>query len=75
MFVKLSVTHWNAFSFYPLFPPPLDIAPEVNLDISHSNELQMHNNEMQVPSLVIIPSRLKSFAKVRFDPVNNKLLN
>ncbi|KAJ3474581.1 hypothetical protein NLI96_g12377 [Meripilus lineatus] len=62
-------------SFYPLFPPPLDIAPEVNLDISHSNELQMYNNEMQVPSLVIIPSRLKSFAKVRFDPVNNKLLN
>ncbi|KAI0036476.1 DNA polymerase alpha/epsilon subunit B-domain-containing protein [Vararia minispora EC-137] len=51
-------------SFYPLFPTPLDLAQETNLDISHSNALDLCTGaEATVPDILIVPSRLKQFAK------------
>ena len=64
-------------SFYPIFPAPLDLAHEVNLDVTHSDLLYMcpQDEEEQstsdpskagcAPDVLIIPSRLKHFSKVR----------
>lgn len=49
-------------SFYPIFPPPLDLAHEVNLDVSHSERLKL--TEDAAPSVLILPSKLKQFHKV-----------
>lgn len=52
-------------SIYPIFPTSLDVCHEINLDITHSSELEIWNDELQGPELLILPSRLKSFSKVR----------
>ncbi|KAF9502113.1 DNA polymerase alpha, subunit B [Pleurotus eryngii] len=57
-------------SFYPLFPVPADLAHDVNLDVSRSERLRVDlgadNGGSGVgvaPSVLIVPSRLKHFAK------------
>ncbi|WVO24491.1 uncharacterized protein IAS62_005859 [Cryptococcus decagattii] len=47
-------------SFYPIFPPPEDVAGEVNLDVTHYPLLKMD----QAPDILILPSRLNKFAKI-----------
>ncbi|KAA1479312.1 hypothetical protein DENSPDRAFT_789044 [Dentipellis sp. KUC8613] len=53
-------------SFYPIFPPPLDLSSEVNLDISHIDGLKLYTEggPAYAPDVLIIPSRLKHFSKV-----------
>lgn len=53
-------------SFYPIFPVPLDVAHEVNLDVTHWEALKLCNGSMDAtsPSVLILPSRLKHFCKV-----------
>ncbi len=66
-------------SFYPIFPVPLDLAHEVNLDATHSDLLYLcpQTDEEHAsagapdpgkascaPDVLIIPSRLKQFSKV-----------
>ena len=55
------------FSFYPLFPVPLDVMHEVNLDISHSEKLHLEMNgaNKNGPDVIILPSKLKQFVKVK----------
>ncbi|KDQ62190.1 hypothetical protein JAAARDRAFT_189548 [Jaapia argillacea MUCL 33604] len=52
-------------SFYPIFPSPLELSHEVNLDISHSEGLFLggEEDEPDAPDVLVIPSRLKHFAK------------
>jgi DNA polymerase alpha subunit B len=45
---------------YPIVPPPADVAADVNLDVSHHELLEMD----VAPDVLILPSRLKYFAKV-----------
>jgi hypothetical protein len=47
-------------SFYPIFPPPEHSAAELNLDVTHFDKLRME----QAPDVLVLPSRLKHFAKV-----------
>ncbi|KAJ9119956.1 hypothetical protein QFC24_005439 [Naganishia onofrii] len=47
-------------SMYPLVPPPADVAGEVNLDLAHHELLQLD----VAPDVLILPSRLKYFAKI-----------
>ncbi|THU82028.1 DNA polymerase alpha, subunit B [Dendrothele bispora CBS 962.96] len=47
-------------SFYPLFPVPLDVSNEVNLDVTHSKGLNIDENP---PDVLILPSKLKQFSK------------
>ncbi|KAE8542848.1 hypothetical protein D1P53_000911 [Cryptococcus gattii VGV] len=47
-------------SFYPIFPPPEDVAGEVNLDVTHYPLLKMD----QAPDILILPSRLNKFTKI-----------
>ncbi|KAI0632173.1 DNA polymerase alpha, subunit B [Trametes polyzona] len=65
-------------SFYPIFPVPLDLAHDVNLDVTHSDMLYLSppDDEGEVedsadpsrarcaPDVLIVPSRLKHFSKV-----------
>jgi DNA polymerase alpha subunit B len=53
-------------SFYPIFPPPLDLSHEVNLDISHFDGVRMvdEGDLDYAPDVLILPSRLKQFSKV-----------
>ncbi|CDO75324.1 hypothetical protein BN946_scf184848.g1 [Trametes cinnabarina] len=66
-------------SFYPIFPAPLELAHEVNLDVTHSDLLylcpQDENDDDEegrtdpsrarcAPDVLITPSRLKHFTKV-----------
>ena len=53
-----------AGSFYPIFPVPLDAAHDVNLDISHSETLNLCEKEETAPDILILPSKLKQFVKV-----------
>lgn len=46
--------------FYPLFPPPENVAAEVNLDVTHWHQLRLQD----APDVLILPSKLKHFAKV-----------
>lgn len=46
--------------FYPLFPPPENVSAEVNLDVTHWNQLRL----LDAPDVLVLPSRLKHFAKV-----------
>ncbi|KAK7445460.1 DNA-directed DNA polymerase alpha subunit pol12 [Stygiomarasmius scandens] len=48
-------------SFYPLFPVPLDVSHEVNLDVTHSKGLNL--DEESLPDIIILPSKLKQFSK------------
>jgi len=51
--------------FYPLFPSPLELSHEVNIDISHSEHLALcHEDRACAPDVLIVPSRLKHFSKV-----------
>lgn len=56
--------HYHSASFYPLFPTPLDLSQEVNLDVSHLEHLTLCY-EASAPNVLITPSRLKHFSKVR----------
>lgn len=49
-------------SFYPIFPPPEAHAAEVNLDVTHYPLLKMDG---PAPDVLILPSKLKHFSKVR----------
>ncbi|KAI0754917.1 DNA polymerase alpha, subunit B [Daedaleopsis nitida] len=67
-------------NFYPIFPVPLDLAHEVNLDVSHSDLLYLAPEDDEeeegvgssadpspakcAPDVLVIPSRLKQFSKV-----------
>jgi DNA polymerase alpha subunit B len=57
--------HYHSASFYPLFPTPLDLSHEVNLDVSHLEHLALCHEEAFAPNVLITPSRLKHFSKVR----------
>ncbi|TFK74750.1 DNA polymerase alpha, subunit B [Pluteus cervinus] len=51
-------------SFYPVFPTPLDLSHEVNLDVSHMDGLRLDERQDGIaPDVLIIPSRLKYFSK------------
>ena len=68
--ISVSDTHMVYLSFYPIFPPPLDAADEVNLDVSHSHSLRLSGatgatTEPTAPSVLILPSKLKQFYKVK----------
>jgi DNA polymerase alpha subunit B len=53
-------------SFYPLFPVPLDLSHEVNLNVSHLEYLALcHGEGASAPDVLVVPSRLKHFSKVR----------
>ncbi len=51
----------SSFSFYPIFPVPEDVASEINLDITHQHLIRM---EDRAPDILILPSRLRHFAKI-----------
>jgi DNA polymerase alpha subunit B len=52
-------------SFYPIFPTPVDVAHEVNLDVSHMAGLDLcPGANPTAPNVLVIPSRLKHFTKV-----------
>ncbi|EPT05190.1 hypothetical protein FOMPIDRAFT_1057497 [Fomitopsis schrenkii] len=53
--------------FYPIFPVPLDLAHEVNLDVTHMARLNLDidgADTNMAPDVLILPSRLKQFSKV-----------
>ena len=59
-------------SFYPLFPSPLELSHEVNLDISHFEHLALcHEESTCAPDVLIVPSRLKHFSKVGLGLIPN----
>jgi DNA polymerase alpha subunit B len=61
-----SVLHYCHVSFYPLFPAPLDLSHEVNLNVSHLEYLGLcHGEAASAPDVLVVPSRLKQFSKVR----------
>lgn len=49
-------------SYYPIFPCPEEYSSDVNLDVTHYNLLRLASN---APDILILPSKLKHFAKVR----------
>ncbi|KAI0667572.1 DNA polymerase alpha subunit B [Trametes maxima] len=66
-------------SFYPIFPVPLELAHEVNLDVTHADMLYLtplDDNDDDAdgrvdptrarcaPDVLVVPSRLKHFSKV-----------
>ena len=72
-------------SFYPIFPVPLELAHEVNLDVTHSEMLNLCPQDDNTddaegsvdpsrarcaPEVLIVPSRLKHFSKVRLAPLS-----
>jgi len=64
LFVPVGSLTW--FSFYPAFPPPTDVSHEVNLDISRSKLLDLdRGSQDHIPHVLLVPSRLKEFSKVR----------
>jgi hypothetical protein len=53
-------------SYYPIFPVPCDLSHEINLDITHAEGLKLCEGEEEVaPDVLVTPSRLKHFSKVR----------
>lgn len=61
---KTILRAWN--SFYPIFPAPFDVAHEVNLDVTHSEAIKLVESEDEyAPDVLVLPSRLKHFSKVR----------
>lgn len=62
----LDPVHHCHVSFYPLFPAPLDLSHEVNLNASHLEYLALcHGEAGSAPDVLVVPSRLKHFSKVR----------
>ncbi|KAJ9107993.1 hypothetical protein QFC20_003679 [Naganishia adeliensis] len=47
-------------SMYPIIPPPADVQADVNFDLSHHELLELD----VAPDVLILPSRLKYFAKI-----------
>ncbi|KIJ54843.1 hypothetical protein M422DRAFT_200787 [Sphaerobolus stellatus SS14] len=47
-------------SFYPLFPVPVELSADVNLDVSHSEFLHLSE---PAPDVLILPSILRQFTK------------
>lgn len=61
---RLDFVPYSFVSFYPLFPTPLDLSHEVNLDVSHLEHLALcHEKRASAPDVLITPSRLKHFSK------------
>ncbi|OCH91876.1 DNA polymerase alpha subunit B [Obba rivulosa] len=58
-------------SFYPIFPAPLDLSHEVNLDVAHWDGLRLGAGAEvdTAPDVLITPSRLKHFSKVVDDTI------
>jgi len=56
-------------SFYPIFPPPEQLAAEVNLDVTHYELLKMDG---AAPDVFITPSKLKHFSKVRREGLHDR---
>ena len=56
-------------SFYPIFPPPSELSSEINLDMSHFDNIRIVDDEDldYAPDVMILPSRLKQFSKVILD--------
>ncbi|KAI6147356.1 DNA polymerase alpha, subunit B [Pisolithus tinctorius] len=50
-------------SFYPIFPVPLEMSHEVNLDVTHSEGLKLGTEDECAPDVLVLPSRLKQFSK------------
>uniref|UniRef100_A0A0W0G7Z2 DNA polymerase alpha subunit B n=1 Tax=Moniliophthora roreri TaxID=221103 RepID=A0A0W0G7Z2_MONRR len=52
-------------SFYPIFPVPLEVSSEVNLDVTHSEGVKMNEDEENdyAPDVLILPSKFKQFTK------------
>ncbi|PAV21803.1 DNA polymerase subunit B [Pyrrhoderma noxium] len=52
-------------SFYPIFPAPVELSSDVNLDISHSAGLRMDpGSEEYAPDVLFLPSKFKQFKKI-----------
>lgn len=63
------LTFDDLHSFYPIFPVSLEVAHEVNLDVSHSSELRVAESpDDPGPDVIVLPSRLKHFSKVNLFP-------
>jgi DNA polymerase alpha subunit B len=63
---RLDFVPYSFVSFYPLFPTPLDLSHEVNLDVSHLEHLALcHGEGASAPDVLVVPSRLKHFSRVR----------
>jgi DNA polymerase alpha subunit B len=66
LYILLDFVSYCLVSFYPLFPTPPDLSHEVNLDVSHLEHLELcQGEESFAPDVLIVPSRLKHFSKVR----------
>ncbi|TCD61023.1 DNA-directed DNA polymerase alpha subunit pol12 [Steccherinum ochraceum] len=51
-------------SYYPVFPVPQDLSSEINLDVTHSDYLNLCNEAADgAPDVFVTPSRLKQFTK------------
>ncbi|KAF8517371.1 DNA polymerase alpha/epsilon subunit B-domain-containing protein [Hysterangium stoloniferum] len=48
-------------SFYPVFPVPLELSSDVNLDVSHSEHLKLGES---APDVLLLPSILRQFSKI-----------
>ncbi|EKC98004.1 alpha DNA polymerase [Trichosporon asahii var. asahii CBS 8904] len=48
-------------SFYPLFPAPEALAHEVNLDVTHWDQMSLGDT---APDVLILPSKLRHFSKI-----------
>lgn len=59
-------SHTPLNSFYPVFPVPFDLSSEVNLDVSHSDGLDIcaENTPGVAPDVIVTSSKLKYFSKV-----------
>jgi DNA polymerase alpha subunit B len=64
--MMMNLCLFSGISFYPIFPPPLDLSHEVNLDFSHFDDVRMvdEGDLDYAPDVLILPSRLKQFSKV-----------
>ena len=61
--IPYKIDHY--YSFYPIFPAPVELSSDVNLDISHSAGLRMDpGSEEYAPDVLFLPSKFKQFKKV-----------
>lgn len=58
-------------SFYPIFPVPLELSSDVNLDVSHSEHLKLGGS---APDILVLPSILRQFSKVCYVTAPNTQL-
>ncbi|KAF8477895.1 DNA polymerase alpha/epsilon subunit B-domain-containing protein [Gautieria morchelliformis] len=47
-------------SFYPIFPVPVELSLDINLDVSHSDQLKLSG---PAPDVLVLPSILRQFSK------------